>query len=136
MNQNNSLNEIAQNLTQVIPFQRPSLSEKGVSIDLKLPSPHDKLTLLLRIEKDAVTIGFLSDSGHDFDWHQHLNGRDLSKIAEEATVFIKKIIENKFEIVHSTILGYFVNVDHEEKQDLEKYKDENEVMEYFYWSEL
>jgi hypothetical protein len=103
-----------------------------INIDYK--SQQGKLTLRLTTQDKEITVGFAIDS--KFGWHTHMNmfgAETPDEEIEEAIMLIDSIFRDQEKIVHSTVLGYFITDDIE---DVDKYKQEDEIIETFYWSEL
>jgi hypothetical protein len=103
-------------------------------IDIDYKSPQGKLILRLTTQAKEVTIGF--DSGTKLDWHVHMNqfgANTPDEELEEAIKRIDNIITDKEIIVYSSVLGYFITDDIE---GINKYKEKDEIIETFYWSDL
>jgi len=103
-------------------------------IDIDFKSKNNNLTLWLTTQDKEITLGFTGDQ--DCDWHTHMSLFGANTPDEELQVainLIDNIINDKEQIIHSTELGYFITDDIE---GLNKYKQPNEIIKTFYWSEL
>ncbi len=107
-------------------------SDEIINIDYK--SPLGKLTLWLTTQDNEITIGFADDT--KFGWHTHMNmfgAVNPDEEIDEAIELISNILTDQYKIIHSTVLGYFIGGDTDGEN---KYKQEDEITESFYWSEL
>ncbi len=103
-------------------------------VDIDYKSQRGKLTLWLTTQNKEITIGFTGDT--ECDWHTHMSlfgANTPDEEVEEAIKLIDKILTDKEKIVYSTVLGYFIAGDIE---GIEKYKQEDEIIKIFYWSDL
>ena len=102
--------------------------------NINYKSQQAKITLRLSTQDKEITIGFANAT--KFDWHTHislLGANTPDEELEEAIKLIDRILTDKEIIIHSTVLGYFIadNID-----DINKYKQKDEIIEIYYWSDL
>lgn len=122
-------------LTSFPEFKNCIQIQKDKTADIKFPSGGKKLILYISTRSNELTVGFLAGQGQ-FGWHVHMDiyGAEtpLEKV-ETAIGLIKEILSDKRRIVYSSYLGYFLT---ENEEGLEDYKEEDEIIELTYWSEL
>ena len=81
-----------------------------------------------------ITIGFSAGEGL-FDWHNHLLGDEsLDEKIKNAVEWINSIINNKKGIVYSSALGHFPG-DPEDLDDVKRYQQKDEIIEFKFWSD-
>ncbi len=115
-------------------FKGFCINKPNDTVDIDYKSQHKKLTFRLTTQDSEITIGFASDTR--FDWHTHMNMFGANTPDEEVQVAIKlidDIISNKQIIAYSTVSGYFITDD---LDGLNEDKENGEIFETYYWSEL
>lgn len=118
----------------------PQLKEYQIDIHkdvsyLKLESKQGKLDILISTRDNMVTIGFSAGEGL-FDWHDHLPGDEsLDEKIKNASDWINNIIHNKKGIIYSSVLGHCPG-DPEDLEDLKRYQQKDEIIEFKYWSDF
>ena len=103
-------------------------------IDIDYKSPRGKLTFWLTTQDKEITVGFTGDT--ECDWHTHMSlfgANTPDEELDEAVQLIDSILNGKEKIIYSTVLGYFITDDID---GVDKYKQENEIIKTFYWSDL
>ncbi|MBS1659652.1 MAG: hypothetical protein JST68_01240 [Bacteroidetes bacterium] len=135
MNQKEFTDYVIPKLKEALPQAKEYIIDEHVDVCyLEFPSPQGKLKVLISTRDAQLTIGFGVGPGL-FDWHDHLSPIAADENIKDALAIISEIINGKTGIIHSSVLGYFPG-DPEDMEDVEKFRDENEVIEYLYWKDL
>ncbi len=104
-------------------------------IDINYESTNRKLIFWLTTQDREITLGFTHDNKSD--WHIHFTQytEDVPDEQLESIIeFIKNLLYDEKIIVHSNISGYWVAED--KIDEIIKENEENEIIEFFIWSEL
>jgi hypothetical protein len=103
-------------------------------IDIEYKSRKGKLIFWLTTQDKEITVGFKGDTKCDWHTHMSLFGANIpDKELEEAIKLIDNILTDKEMIVHSTVFGYFIT---DNINGINKYKQKDEIIKTFYWSDL
>ena len=103
-------------------------------IDIDYKSKKGKLTFWLTTQNKEITLGFTGDT--QCDWHAHMSLFGANTPNEELHVaidLINDILSDKTKIIHSSIRGFYCIVNISEENE---YKEKNEVINVFKWSDL
>ena len=136
MNQKEFTDTVVQRFLILFPQLKHYTLElfKDVSY-LELSSSGGKLKILICTRDNMLTYGFAAGIGV-FDWHDHFTSHEfLDQDVENIAGWITIIINNEVGILYSSVLGYrpVYEVDFEE---IEKYREKDEIIELKYWSDL
>jgi hypothetical protein len=102
---------------------------------LGLPSRQGKLNILISTRDKMLTIGFSAGPGL-FNWHDHLLGDEsLDEKIKSASEWINNITHDKKGIIYSTILGCCPG-DPEDLNDVKRYQQAGEIIEFKFWSDF
>ena len=103
-------------------------------VDIEYKSPKGRIILRLTTQENEITLGFAS--GKKLGWHKHMDQFGVNTPDEQlelAFELIEDIIMDKKTIVYSSVKGYFMTDDIE---GLEEFKEKDEIIQTFYWSDL
>lgn len=109
-------------------------TKPGGVVEINYPSNKGKLNLWFSTQSNGITIG-LAD-GRLNCWHTHMELMGANTTDEEieaAISLISKIIEDKILIVYSSKLGYFLS---DSIEDVYEYQLRDELVDFYYWSQL
>jgi hypothetical protein len=109
--------------------------DNDINSDIELSSKKGKIKLLIFIIEGEVTVGF--EAGEEqLGWHVHMDmfgAKTLEEMIEVAIELVKEIISDKQVIIYNNDFGYFISGT---EQQLKELQEEEEGVEFYYWSEL
>ncbi|KAA9345891.1 hypothetical protein [Adhaeribacter soli] len=137
MNKKRYIDYIILKLLEHFPDIADNLKLKsGNNSDIELSSKRGKIKLLIFIVEDEneVTVGFQAGE-EQFGWHVHMDmfgAKNIEEMINVAIELVKEIISDQQVIIYTSDFGYFISGTEQQLKELQ----EEEGVEFYYWSEL